>query len=61
MIEINNAELLGADYKVELKRPDGSIVRVLIPREDVESFPNRCTQDPTTVFGLNLVVPGHYS
>ena len=59
MIKIVKVESTDNDYQAEIKRPDGSIVKVLIPREDSPTFASRCVKEG--VFGLNLVTEGHYS
>ena len=62
MIEIVKVESLEDDYRAEIKRPDGSIVKVLIPREDSSAIGSRCVRNhPRAVFGLNLVNEDHYS
>ena len=61
MIEIVKVESLDDDYQVEIKRPDGSIVKVLIPREDSSGLGRCVSKHPNAVFGLNLVTEGHYS
>lgn len=49
------------DYHVSLKRPDGSVVTVLIPIEYVDTFANRVVSNSNKKFGLNLVTDDHYS
>ena len=63
MIEIVKVESLDDHYQAEIKRPDGSIVKVLIPREDSSSHASRCVSKhrKEAVFGLNLVMEGHYT
>jgi len=53
----------GTDYIVDLERPDGSVVSVLIPKEGSDNHSNRVviTNDPENPFGLNLVCDGHYA
>lgn len=40
------------DYLVEVKRPDGKTIQILIPKDDL-FWTN-------TVYGLNFVTRGHY-
>lgn len=50
----------GRDYTVGVRRPDGSVVHVLIPHETSDGFPNECVSKCDGPFGLNLVSDGHY-
>jgi hypothetical protein len=49
------------DYVVSIRRPGDSIVRVLVPREDVASYPSQCVELSQHPFGLNLVCDDHYT
>jgi hypothetical protein len=49
------------DYTVTLQRPDGSLVKVLIPCEWADGFPNACASTSVEPFGLNCVTEGHYT
>lgn len=54
----------GENYIASIRRPDGSVVRVLIPVEGVDCHENDVIKDSDTVkgsLGLNLVSECHYS
>ena len=53
----------GENYIASIRRPDGSIVRVLIPVEGVDCHANDVVADCDTEkepLGLNLISDGHY-
>ena len=53
-------ELTEDDYLLTIRRPDGSEVKVLIPREDCSDvYVRQCMQN-NLERGLNLVTAGHY-
>ena len=54
-VELIKCEEQDMDYLVVLKRPDGSTVSVLIPKESAYY-----KISPDEVFGLNMVFNGHY-
>ena len=63
-------ELIGTtktaeDYVVELKRPDGVIVKVLIPIEGVDKRLDEVLKhiaaSGNSALGLNFVSDGHYT
>ena len=53
----------GTDYIVDMERPDGSVVSVMVPKEGLNNHASRVVtkNDPENPFGLNLVCDGHYS
>jgi len=74
-IQIESIEEVGAvsleeqdstedDYIVLLKRPDGSSLSIIVPRESIDSWPNIAIKDRADKcepFGLNFVSEGHYT
>ena len=50
--EVIETSYLDGDYEVSIRRPDGGVVKVLIPSVG-------CTDDGT--YGLNMVTKGHYA
>lgn len=48
------------DYCITLRRPDGSVLKVLIPVEGGHDWSNECVLGSKTPFGLNFVFEGHY-
>lgn len=53
----------GENYIASIRRPDGSVVRVLIPVECVDCHANDVVKDSDTEkepLGLNLISDGHY-
>lgn len=66
MIQLDEKEtkknVEGTDYIVDIRRPNGSIVTVLIPVEG-ESYADRfLTKSGLGMcYGLNMVTEGHYS
>jgi len=61
-IECRVSESYDEDYICDIKRPDGSIVSVLIPKENSGSHAAKVVadNDHDEPFGLNLVIDGHY-
>lgn len=55
----SDCEKTDENYLVTIERPDGIKLKILIPREDSDSWANEgITRDET--FGLNMVTDGHY-
>ena len=49
------------DYIVTLERPDGSRLKVAIPREDHDGYFSKCLHPPSDVpYYLNFVTDRHY-
>jgi len=58
LVTVTHVEVDGPDYIVSISRPDGSIVRVLIPAPGHDSFiDNACSS--IKPYGLNFVTDGH--
>lgn len=61
MIHVIETEILEDDYIVHLERPDGSIVTILLPREDRDTYASQVVAESDIPIGLNLVTSGHYT
>lgn len=60
-MKLISTERQNENYVVELERPDGSRVKILIPVEGVKSYPNSCIANGRRPFGLNFVTEEHYT
>ena len=60
--ELVKTELLEDNYVFHIKRRDGSVVNLLVPREDsAADYERKCMEHTEAVHGLNLVTEGHYT
>ena len=59
--ELVKTELLADDYIFHIRRRDGSVVKLLVPREDSAAYYERMCMENGAVHGLNLVTEGHYT
>jgi hypothetical protein len=59
-VTLESVQVDGDDYSLMIRRPDGSVVCVLIPREGTELYEDSVVRSSERPFGLNLVCSGHY-
>lgn len=56
--EINDED----NYVITIRRQDGSLVKILVPREDSpDEYVRRCMEHSMVIHGFNLVTEGHYT